>query len=84
MSNTTKVDVAEATVESVAAPAKKEAPKFTLERLRQNCMDLFGVTSSTYDGAVCGLSGTFTVDEMKKHIKVWQGAAACPAKKEGK
>jgi hypothetical protein len=33
---------------------------------------IFGVTTSTFDGAAKGLAGDFTVDEMKTIIKEWQ------------
>ena len=48
------------------------APKFTVEKLRQNCQKLFNVSQSTFDGAVYGLSGEYTVPEMKKIISSWQ------------
>lgn len=50
----------------------KQPPKFPLEKLRENCLKLFGVTQSTFDGASHGLSGEYTVSEMKKIIAVWQ------------
>lgn len=48
------------------------APKFTVEKLRENSLKLFGVTQSTFDGATCSLSGEYTVSEMKKIISNWQ------------
>ena len=54
----------------------KQPPKFPLEKLRENCLKLFGVTQSTFDGAVHGLSAEFTVSEMKKIIAVWQNKEA--------
>lgn len=56
---------------SAAAPAKTEAPKFTIDKLRENCRQLFGVSTSTFAGATHGLTGTFTVEEMKAHIDKW-------------
>ena len=56
-------------------------PKFPIEKLRSNCVALFGVTSSTFDGATHGLNGEFTVDEMKNVINKWQKTAI---KKEAK
>lgn len=50
----------------------KQPPKFSLEKLRENCLKLFGVTQSTFDGASHGLSGEYTVSEMKKIIAAWQ------------
>ena len=54
------------------AEAVQTAPKFSVEKLRENCMTLFGVTTSTFDGATHGVSGEFTVDEMKNTIEKWQ------------
>ena len=48
------------------------ASKFTIEKLRVNSLKLFGVTQSTFDGVTYGLSGEFTVSEMKKIISNWQ------------
>lgn len=48
------------------------APKFGIEKLRENCVTLFGVTSSTFDGATHGLTGEFTVEAMKEHIERWK------------
>lgn len=48
------------------------APKFTVEKLRENSLKLFGVTQSTFDGVAYGLSGEYTVSEMKKIISNWQ------------
>lgn len=55
-----------------AAPEKAQAPKFTVERLAANCRQLFGVSSCTYAGATHGMTGEYTVAEMKKHIEEWQ------------
>jgi len=48
-------------------PAK--VPAFSLERLRQDCYQLFGITVSTFDGATFGLTGEYTVEEAKKVIE---------------
>ena len=45
------------------------APKFTIEKLRENSLKLFGVTQSTFDGVTYG---EFTVSEIKKIISNWQ------------
>ena len=66
---------------SEAVEATATAPKFTIEKLRSNCVALFGVTSSTFDGATHGLNGEYTVDEMKNAIQKWQKTAI---KKEAK
>lgn len=47
------------------------APKFPIERLRKECIALFGVSSATFDGATAGLEGEFTIEEIKTKIKDW-------------
>lgn len=54
------------------APATATAPKFTVGRLREKCYTLFGVTTSTFDGATNGLDGEYTIEEMKNRIAKWQ------------
>lgn len=48
------------------------APKYTLEKLRLNCRRLFGVSTSTFDGATYGLTEKYTVAEMQAHIEAWK------------
>ena len=50
----------------------KQPPKFSLEKLRENSLKLFGVTQSTFDGATHGLNGEFTVSEMTNIITNWK------------
>lgn len=57
---------------NVAETATVNSPKFTVERLREKCFTLFGVTTSTFDGATYGLNGEYTVEEMKDKIAKWQ------------
>lgn len=64
-----------------AAEAVQTDPKFSIEKLRANCMTLFDVTTSTYDGATHGLDGEYTVAEMKKTIEKWENTKI---KKEAK
>ena len=52
--------------------AVESAPKFPIEKLRQNCLALFGVTTSTFDGATLGYDGEYSVEEIKKAIDKWQ------------
>lgn len=54
----------------------KQPPKFPLEKLRENCLKLFGVTQSTFDGAAHGLKGEYAVSEIKKIIAAWQSKEA--------
>lgn len=67
MSTTKQKETAAASTTPAAQP-----PKFTVERLRKDCFSLFGVTTSTYDGAVFGLTGEFSVSEMRAAIQKWQ------------
>lgn len=62
--NKTKVDT--------KVPAKKE-PVFSLERLAKDCSELFGVSPSTFAGAVSTLEKDckMAVADMKAHIKKW-------------
>lgn len=51
---------------------EKSEPVFPVERLRENCAKLFGVSQSIFDGAAYGLSGEYTVKEMKSLIEKWK------------
>lgn len=60
--------------ESVKPAAEIKKPihrKFTLDKLRENSQELFGISPTVFDGAAYGLSGEFTVLEMKKIISEW-------------
>lgn len=51
---------------------EKETPqKFPLEKLAAGCRTLFGVTSSTFAGATAGMSGDYSIADMKEHITKW-------------
>lgn len=54
-----------------ATPEKTQGAKFPVEKLAANCMQLFGVSSCTFAGATYGMTGNYTVAEMKKHITEW-------------
>lgn len=46
--------------------------KFSIEMFRQNCMKLFGVTSSTFDGAFYGITEKeMTLEEAQAIIDKW-------------
>lgn len=53
--------------------AIKAAPqqKFPLEKLAAGCKTLFGVSTSTFAGATAGMTGDYSVAEMKEHINKW-------------
>lgn len=63
-------------------PAVKE-PVFSLERLRHDCFQIFGITPSTFDGATYGLEGEFTIKELREKIQAWQNTRVRPASKKG-
>lgn len=57
----------------VKAPTQgKITKKFTVEKLQANCRELFGISTSTFAGATYGMTGTYTVEEMKAHIEAWR------------
>lgn len=53
--------------------------RFTIEKLGENCKNLFGISQTAYIGATCGLTELYTVDEMKAIIDKWLGS---PIKKK--
>lgn len=56
-----------------AADRKSTEQTFAVSTLRGNCIKLFNVTSSTFDGAFFGLdiSKKYTIAEAKKIITTW-------------
>lgn len=60
-----------------------EAPVFSLERLRRDCFRVFGITTSTFDAATYGLTGEFTVAELRDRIQAFQKTRVFPADKGG-
>lgn len=55
-----------------AAPAQgKTTKKYTVKKLQENCRQLFGVSTSTFVGVTYGMTGTYTIEEMKTHIESW-------------
>ncbi len=54
------------------APVVQAPHKFPLETLAAHCRKLFGVSSCTFAGATHGLSGSYTVAEMKSIIEKWK------------
>lgn len=57
---------------SAEKKATAPEPKFVKENLRKNCVKLFGVATSTFDGAMRSCeSAELTVSEAKKMIDTW-------------
>ena len=60
-----------------AAKAGKTEQKYTVAKLRGNCMQLFGVTTSTFDGAMHGHNkAVYSVGETKEIIEKWLKGSA--------
>lgn len=60
--------------EKAERAADKAAPKYKVEKLRAKCMQLFGVTSSTFDGAFYGNTETeMTIKAAEARINKWLG-----------
>lgn len=57
-------------------PENEQERKFPLDKLAANCRELFGVSACTFAGAAYGLSGEFTVAEMREHIENWRRKGA--------
>ena len=49
----------------------ESAPKFSIDKLGKHCLELYGCSSTTFAGATAGLTGEYTVDEMKEIINQW-------------
>ena len=60
------------TVVTKTPPKEAAAPKFTVKKLGANCRQLFGVSTSTFAGATYGMTGKYTVEEMRAHIEAWK------------
>ncbi|MDR1753315.1 MAG: hypothetical protein LBR74_00185 [Eubacterium sp.] len=45
---------------------------FALERMQRDCLKLFGISKSTFAGASLGLTGEFTIKEIREKINKWQ------------
>lgn len=68
-----------------ATPAKATV-KYPLARLRRDCRKLYGISTSTFDGAAAGRKPTdeFTAAEMGQIIKDWQSTPIRHIGKEDK
>ena len=62
--------------QAVVEPAEtvKQETKFRVDKLRAKCMQLFHITTSTFDGAMYGCEKTeMTVKEAQSRINKWLG-----------
>jgi hypothetical protein len=57
------------------ADKKKALQTFSIEALRKSCMKLFGITTSTFDGAMEGQKGPLTLEAAQQIIEAWKGKA---------
>lgn len=61
-------------VEATEEQVLHEEPAFLVEKLRKNCVDLFGISSSTFDGALYGhTEEKLTVNACRAIINKWLG-----------
>ena len=63
-------------VKTENSPAEKSEKKYDLAVLRKNCVNLLGVTTSTFDGAMSGQTGPLSVDAAKNIIETWKKGVA--------
>lgn len=58
-----------------AEPSQKKAePVYKADMLRRHCAELFGISSSTWDGAFYGVKkDEMTIDEARARINEWLG-----------
>lgn len=53
-------------------PKKQQEPKFKVEKLREKCMEIFGITVSTFDGAMYGnKEKELTISAARAVINKW-------------
>ena len=71
MSN--KKETAEAVEKEEVTVKAVTEPSFKLEKLREHCLEIFGITSSTFDGATFELDKErqYTKAEIKAQIEAW-------------
>lgn len=61
-----------AAAEEQATAGAGAAKEYAVEKLRENCRELFGVSTSTFAGATYGMTGKYTVEDMRAHIEAWK------------
>lgn len=53
---------------STKKKAENKEQVFSLSVLRKGAAELFGISTSTFDGATVGLEGDYSISEIKNHI----------------
>ena len=62
------------TVKETKQEAVQQETKYRMDKLRAKCMQLFHITTSTFDGAMYGCEKTeMTVKEAQSRINKWLG-----------
>ena len=62
------------TVEETKQEAVQQETKYRMDKLRAKCMQLFHITTSTFDGAMYGCTATeMTISEAQARINKWLG-----------
>lgn len=62
------------TAEETKQEAAQQETKYRMDKLRAKCMQLFHITTSTFDGAMYGCEKTeMTVKEAQSRINKWLG-----------
>ena len=62
------------TGEETKQEAVQQETKYRMDKLRAKCMQLFHITTSTFDGAMYGCEKTeMTVKEAQSRINKWLG-----------
>lgn len=60
--------------EKPAAELKQEETKYQISKLREKSMQLFGITTSTFDGAFYGVADQrMSITEARSRIDKWLG-----------
>ena len=61
-------------MEETKQEAVQQETKYRMDKLRAKCMQLFHITTSTFDGAMYGCEKTeMTVKEAQSRINKWLG-----------
>lgn len=61
-------------VEAVKQETKEPKIKYKMDKLRTKCMQLFHITTSTFDGAMYGYAeDEMTIKEAQARINKWLG-----------